>query len=158
MIARTIRYTLPAAYELLPARMRSPAADALLLAIAMQESRFLFRDQHGDRPNEAHGFWQFEPIGVRAVLEHHTTRATATAACVALCYSPGVAECYHAIAHNDVLAAVFARLLLWQHRDPLPPRGSVLGAWEYYLAQWRPGRPHPDTWGGFHADAWRALE
>ncbi len=50
------------AMALLPARMNTPAADCMLLAIGLQESRFVHRRQIG---GPARGFWQFEK-GTRA--------------------------------------------------------------------------------------------
>ncbi len=36
---------------------------------------------------------------------------------------------------------VFARLLLWTDAKPLPAIGDEQGAWDYYLRNWRPGKP-----------------
>ena len=66
----------PAVYaetmQLLPAKMDSPQARAMLKAIALQESRFEHRKQIG---GPARGFWQFEQGGgVRGVLNHPYSR------------------------------------------------------------------------------------
>ena len=39
--------------------------------------------------------------------------------------------------------------------DPkrLPAVDDVDGAWGLYLRTWRPGKPKPDTWPGFHTQA-----
>ena len=58
-----------------------------------------------------------------------------------------------ALETNDVLAGVFARLLLWTDAKPLPAIGDEQGAWAYYLRNWRPGKPHPQTWPGFYRQA-----
>jgi hypothetical protein len=60
-----------------------------------------------------------------------------------------------AIEHNDILAACFARLLLWTDPRLLPqgPERAVDG-WAQYLATWRPGKPHAATWGGHFSTAW----
>lgn len=149
--ARYVReLVLPAAMQLLPARMDSLEARAMLMAIGLQESRFLHRRQVG---GPARGFWQFEAGGgVRGVLEHQATRPLVGPILQLLRYEPH--EVYDALADNDVLAAVFARLLLWTHPGPLPR--DATGAWGYYLAIWRPGKPHRETWDALYAEAWEA--
>ena len=67
-------------------------------------------------------------------------------------------ECYEAITNNDVLACIFARLLLWTHPQALPKRGDVAGAWAYYLDLWRPGKPHHELWPGNFERGWKATE
>ena len=151
VIATVAAYIIPAALDLLPPNMDSPAARAMLLAVGSQESRFRHREQVG---GPARGFWQFERPGVRGVLEHPATRHHAAAICEALLYAPDADECYRAIRDNDVLACAFARLLLWRHPSPLPGRGDDGEGWGQYLAGWRPGRPHPQTWARFFAEAW----
>lgn len=139
-------HVLPAALQLLPARLDSPPARALIIAIGLQESRFEHRRQAGGGP--ARGFWQFERGGgTRGVLEHEASKPLARAVLTTLRYEPG--ECFDALAHNDVLACAFARLLLWTHPSALPT--SAAGAWAYYLDTWRPGRPRPQTWQANYA-------
>lgn len=143
---------IPAAMKLLPARLDSFEARVHMVAIGLQESRFAHRLQAGGGP--ARGFWQFESGGgVRGVLSHAATKPLIEPVLKVLQYKPH--ECYYAIEHNDTLAAVFARLLLFSHPKPLP-EGSE-DAWRYYLDTWRPGKPHPETWAAFYAQAW-ALE
>ena len=60
MITLVRTYALPAACSLLPARMDTRAARALLVAIGLQESRFEHRRQIG---GPARGFFQFEAMG-----------------------------------------------------------------------------------------------
>ena len=149
-------HILPAALSLLPERMDSPEARVLLLAIGLQESRFKNRTQGG---GPARGLWQFEANGgVRGVLEHHASAAHAITVCERLLYPPSVAVVYNAIAHNDVLAACFARLLLWTAPAPLPALGDAGGAWRYYLAQWRPGKPYPGSWESLYRQAWEHIQ
>ncbi len=151
------RFTLPAAYALLPARMQSPEATAMLLAIGLQESRFRVRRQLGNGP--ARGFWQFERGGVLGVLKHAASAPHVQPLLKALCYPPdpdgGV---YGLLEHNDVLAAGVARLLLWTDGKALPRRGDAEGGWQTYYRNWRPGKPHPATWAAFYADAWARVE
>ncbi len=54
---------------------------------------------------------------------------------------------YEAIRYNDNLAVVFARLLLYTDPRPLPSvESEYIESWEYYLRNWRPGKPHHETW------------
>lgn len=155
MLEFTNQFTTPAALSLLPNRMSSDPARAMLIAIGLQESRFEHRVQIR---GPARGFWQFEQAGgVAGVLSHRTTRTHAKAACEALRYDPEMAGVYRALADNDVLAAVFARLLLWSHPDALPLREEPNRAWQYYLDTWRPGRPHRATWNEFYERAWATV-
>lgn len=143
------RSILPAAFALLPPRLDSPEARVEMIAIGLQESRFEHRRQIR---GPAHGFWQFESGGgVRGVLTHHASKPLITPVLAALQYQPS--DCYFALIDNDVLAAVFARLLLWTHPAPLPALGDADGAWRYYLECWRPGKPHPGTWKALYDEA-----
>ncbi len=151
------RRIIPAAYALLPYRMADYHATALLLSIGLQESGFVTRRQGGGGP--ARGFWQFERGGVLGVLTHAASGRYVSPVLEALAYPPdpegGV---YELLEHNDVIAAVVARLLLWTDKAPLPPRDDPSGAWKLYLRLWRPGRPHPDTWAANYARAWAAID
>lgn len=151
---------LPTMYQLLPDRMRSPEATALLFAIGLQESRFSYRQQAG---GPARGFWQFEAGGgVLGVSTHPASRAHAQAVLERLQYRNLPSEWMaHAVAvhgfitHNDVLAAAYARLLLWTDGRALP--AQVLGpeaGWLAYVRNWRPGKPHRETWDGFWRQGW----
>lgn len=139
----------------LPARMDTHAARAMLTAIGMQESRLRHRRQAN---GPARGFWQFEAGGVRGVLEHRESRPHLAPILAAMQYDQEVTTSYAAIEHNDVLACVYARLLLWTHRAALPARGERAPAWQYYLSLWRPGKPHPETWDAFFDRAWELAE
>lgn len=148
---------IPGAYALLPAEMRSTEATALLLAIALQESQCEYRKQ---RKGPARGFWQFEAGGgVKGVLAHTASKVHASRALNALSYAPfTVTDVHEAITHNDVLAAVLARLLLWTDPDPLPKPDDVTSAWRYYERNWRPGKPRPVDWPENYAKAYELLE
>ena len=135
-------HILPAAYAVLPERMESPEATHLLLAIAMQESGLAHRRQIG---GPARGLWQFERVGVLGVVMHHSSAKPAAMACDRLLYPvPDVDAIYRAIEHNDVLACVFARLLLWTDPHPLPADPD--SGWDLYLRAWRPGKPRIEHW------------
>lgn len=139
----------------LPARMDSHAARAMLTAIGMQESRLRHRRQQDNGP--ARGFWQFETAGVRGVLQHGASRPYLLPILAAMHYDQEVTTSYAAVEHNDILACIYARLLLWTHTAPLPAKGEHEAAWQYYLSLWRPGRPHRDTWNPFFDRAWEVV-
>jgi hypothetical protein len=55
---------------------------------------------------------------------------------------------------DDVLAAAFARLLLWADPKPIPKvDADHETAWKCYLRCWQPGKPRRETWDAFHAAA-----
>ena len=134
----------------LPPKMRSEAAARLLLAIAIQESDLLHRVQLGDGP--ARGLWQFECVGVKGVLQHLATRTLAQQVARAHGVEPVATNIWAALASDDLLAAKFARLLLWTDPAPLPT--SSTASWFYYLGNWRPGKPHRSRWPA----AWRLSQ
>lgn len=151
---RLLHNAIVPALKLLPEKMDSIPARAMLVAIALQESRCKYRAQIG---GPARGFWQFEMYGgVKGVLNHPASQGHIKSVLGALDYSPDAKEaaCYIAIEHNDVLAAAFARLLLWTLPGPLPAQNSPGGGWSAYIAAWRPGKPHRETWDSFYTDAW----
>lgn len=142
------------ALRLLPAAMNTPPARAQLLAIGLQESRFLHRRQIN---GPARGFWQFERAGVVGTLKHVVSAASARNVCDVVGVAPGEGEVYGAIAYNDILAAAFARLLLRTSPKPLGAREEPEKGWALYIDAWRPGRPHRHTWDAFFDAAWDAV-
>lgn len=158
MLSYLHRHIVPAAYDVLPPGLQSPQADAMLLAIALQESACVHRKQV---KGPAKGFWQFEAGGgVKGVLTHPASSQQARTALVALCYSGSltVPQIHTALEHNDVLACVFARLLLYTLPSPLPLKHQAKEGWRQYISAWRPGKPHPDTWDGHYARAWSLVQ
>jgi len=149
-----LQHVYPVAFGLLPPQMDSRPARAMLTAIGLQESRFRHRRQMGHGP--ARGWWQFEMGGVEGVLSHPASRPTAIDVCGQMGYDPADDRGVHlALEHNDVLAVCFARLLLWTDPRMLPrDAGQGVDGWTQYLACWRPGKPHPQTWAGYYAAAW----
>lgn len=141
-----IHISIGPALGLLGARFDSVPAERMLVAIALQESRFLHRAQIG---GPARGYWQFERGGTRGVLTHPASKDAAAKLCAALDYQADVDVVYSALANNDVLAAAFARLLLFTDPKPLP--SNQADGWAYYVRNWRPGKPHADSW----ADCWQ---
>lgn len=144
------RNALKPAMALLPPKMGTPEAYMMLLAIGLQESRLSARCQvlEGGGRGPAHGLWQNERGGgVLSVLTNPTTRPYAIKVCSAFNIPPDSRSVWDAIETNDVLAAAFARLILYADPMPLPGRNDESGAWSLYaIRAWRPGRPHPETW------------
>lgn len=153
------------ALALLPARMTSPEAEVMLLAIGLQESGFAHRDQlesngHDLVDGPAMGLWQFERGGaVAGVLQHEQAGRLARDVLKAcgLPVSATPLAVWHALEHDDVLAAAMARLLLWTDPRPLPAMDEEERAWVYYLRTWRPGKPHRHRWGACYAAALREI-
>jgi hypothetical protein len=140
-------------FALLGHRFDSLPARAMLWAIGRQEGRMVHRRQIG---GPARGLWQFERGGgCRGVLLHPASEAHAIALCVARRVEPIAAAVYPKLEHDDVLACGFARLLLFTDPKPLPApiAANEQAAWDYYVRNWRPGRPHRDTWGDFWKEA-----
>lgn len=146
------------ALGLLPVKMDSDAARVMLLAIGLQESRMEFRCQKTSDPyvkGPARGFWQFERGGgVIGVLSHLATKELAAQVCKARGVPHDSSLVHARLEFDDVLAAAFARLLLWTDAKPLPAvDADHETAWRQYVRQWRPGRPHRETWDAFHTQA-----
>ncbi len=146
----------PVALGWLPAKMSSPEGVAMLLAIGLQESKFEHRKQVG---GPAKGFWQFElGGGVKGVLTHPVTQPLVLPVLKLLGYEQDSRACYDAIQHNDVLACVFARLLLWTVPGRLPTSRQPEKGWMQYNDGWRPGKPHPESWEKNFDLAWDLVE
>jgi len=140
---------------MLPAKMDSTPARAMLLAIGLQESEFKYRRQLS---GPARGYFQFERMGgVAGVMQHRATALLLAEVTGRLDYPLQVDVLYDAIEHNDVLAAVFARLLLWTIPEPLPGPHRADEGWRQYIEGWRPGKPHVERWWSRYAIAWEAV-
>jgi len=141
-------------------KAQDPSAWAMLVAIGLQESRFKHRAQvvAGGGKGPARGFWQFEQRGgVYGVLNHPLTKKAAETLCGMAGIQPTPAEAWAAMETNDILAAGFARMLLFTDPNRLPPASEAAknAAWEYYIRNWRPGKPHRQTWDEFWTDGVR---
>lgn len=128
-------------------------ARAMLVAVALLESGLKHRDQiDAARANgPALGFWQFEMNGGCAdVLEGKRTKPIAGTVLSTLGLPSDAPvtrrNVWEMLEFNDVLAAAFARLLLWPDPEPLPKLDEPDKAWRYYLRIWRPGKPRPNDW------------
>lgn len=164
LLQSILRHAVEPAFRILPPPLDSPQARVMLLAIGLQESRFMHRFQkvvgHPYVKGPARGFWQFElgseasRGGVWGVCLHDASRFWVWH----LCGKRGVPfrpdAIHQAIETDDVLAAGLARLLLFTDRRPLPAANAPHEeAWQYYLHNWRPGKPHRHTWDEFHSAA-----
>lgn len=141
--------------DMLQARMDTVSARLMMLAIQKQEDpeerRYqVVRRTAATRPENivgqktakgpARSLWQMEQGGgVMGVLNHPSTRHYIVDICEYFGVSPKPNACWLAIEENDVLAACFARLLLWSDPKPLPGIHDAAGAFDLYLRTWRPG-------------------
>lgn len=157
LVTHIHRYTIPAAYALLPGAMASREATAMLLAIGLQESRFEHRRQMGNGP--ARGFWQFERMGgVNEILTTASTKPIIEPIVRLFLFQPTPTACHEAIQTHDVLATCFARLLLWVDPRPMPSPIEHEKGWSIYLRNWRPGKPHSSTWKSNFEQAWSVVK
>jgi len=150
----------PALAELEPHGIRSsPQARAMLYAIGMQESRLQHRFQiiTGQfTRGPARGLWQFEAGGgVVGVLSHHSTQDRAQLFARRFVGSISRDAVWASLAYEDTLACIYARLLLWTDPRalPEPTLENEEAAWQYYIRNWRPGKPHRVTWSKFWCEA-----
>ena len=142
--------------EYLPQRMDTVGARLMMLTIQKQEDPEERRYQLVKRTEAtalenivgpktakgpARGLWQFEQGGgIKGVLQHNKTGNWIDDVCDRFGVTNSSVSCWKAIEENDVLAACFARLLLWS--DPklsLPGIMDAKGALALYLRTWRPG-------------------
>lgn len=148
-----LRTAVNPALSLLPPRMDSDAVRVEMLAITLQEADGLHRVQFGGGP--AHGLWQMEEGGgVRGVMQHPASRDFARAVCSTRRIPFVQRTVWETLPRDDILAAAFARLLLWTDFRPLPGVDAPAAeGWASYVRNWRPGKPHPEKWPACHAAA-----
>lgn len=145
------------ALAILPLKMDSLRARALVMAIGFQESKCEFRFQVG---GPARSYWQFERMGGCAeILTHPATSHYIRSVLLELDFpqNADATMLHNYMAYNDILAAACARLLLWAHPKPLPSASEVEIAWQYYLEQWKPGKPHRESWDECHRRGWELV-
>lgn len=149
------------AMKLLPELMDSARARVMLLAIGMQESRFEHRFQvlNGTKAKgPARSFWQFERGGgCKGVVQHELSKPHMRKVCEARGVDFTATALWNAMETDDVLASAAARLLLWTDPRRLPELGDEKGSWRLYERVWRPGKPHPETWGKFYRQSLQHL-
>lgn len=141
--------------DLLPSRMDTVSARLMMLTIQKQEDPEERRYQLVRRtaatamenivgPKSAKGparsLWQMEAGGgIKGVLNHTGTAVYMRDILEYFGIERTPDACWHAVEDNDVLAACFARLLLWSDALKLPDIKDHDGAFELYLRTWRPG-------------------
>jgi hypothetical protein len=126
------------AFNILPVKMAGKEARLVMLAIQLQEDPELLRVQKGC--GAARGIFQFEKGGgVKGVLNHPTTKRDADRVCELRQVFAHQSDVWNTLEHDDVLAAAFARMLLWTDPAKLPAIGEVRNAFDLYIRTWRPG-------------------
>jgi len=154
------------ALSLIDPKLDTRPARAMLIAISAQESGLRARRQMLDagkpwwesRPGAANGLWGFERDGgVRGVMRHPAASAIVLPVIDALLYPRDPYAVHEALIHNDVLACVLARALLYSTPDAMPRPNEVGKGWAIYLKAWRPGKPHPEVWPENYRIAWEAV-
>ena len=154
------------AMSLLNPRLDTPEARALLICIALQESGLRARRQMLEagkpwwesRPGAANGLFMFERDGgVRGVMRHPAASAIVLPVIDALLYPRDPYAVHEALIHNDVLACVLARALLYSTPDAMPRPNEPDKGWAIYIKAWRPGKPHPAEWPENYRTAWATV-
>jgi hypothetical protein len=149
---------LTASFSLMEPRFDAPRARVQLLTTAQQESGLRYRIQQPNGP--AHSWWQFEEKGgVQEVMNHAVTGPHLRKIVADLGYAWDRRSLYNLMTNNDLLAGCMARLLLYIDPRPLPTTAQE--GWNQYLARWRPGKPHRETWDDYWEQAsdhvWRGA-
>ena len=170
----TFKQTIPSAMSLLPGQMNSREAVAMMLAIGLHESAFKARvqgrmrplktlDDLGPQAGPARGYWQFERAGGTAeILESPDTKDIAVPICKMFLVDPNRQAVHTMLGFNDVLAAVFARLLLWRDSRPMPTPLQYNEGYSIYLRNWRPNpdaaAAHRKDWPQNFNTAWNVVK
>lgn len=135
-------------------------ARRFMLAIALQESGLKHRRQvvtGGKENGPAASFWQFEKGGgCVGVLTHRSAAKRMKDCCDAYNVEATPQGLWEAMRYQDIVAATAARLLIYTLPTSLPRTAEE--GWRQYIAAWRPGKPHPQTWAGHWMTADIALE
>ena len=135
---------------LVPGYMVSDAARVLLMAIAGQEMGLSQRAQIvASGPPPGLGYWSFQADGTADVMQRQPSLMAAICATLDV----PTTSVWTALQYNDALACAVARLCLWTDPAPLPAIGDQAGGWNYYLTNWRPGRPDQSRWGAAYGVA-----
>lgn len=162
-----ISRNLDMAMAMLPIKLDSIKARALVMKIVLQESLGIYRDQlERDGRNTvlgpALGLAQFERGGAcTSLLNHAATRPLILSLLKAFDIRPTADAFWRALPANDVLALAAARVNLYWLPQALPAIDNANEGFEQYLAAWRPGawsRGTPEKrqqlrhkWNGYHA-------
>ncbi len=122
-------------------QMASRKAVIWLTAAGLQESDLRYRQQKG---GPARGLWQFESGTPDLVMRHPKIVAMPRVSALVSDLTGDTSTIYERLKHDDALAVIMARLLLWTDGQPLP--STELEGWETYMRVWRPGKPRPADW------------
>jgi hypothetical protein len=115
-----------------------------MTTIAGQESAWKHRHQVG---GPAHGNFQFEKHGgCKEIMLNKRTRPRIQKVFEHVGEEFELNNAFALIETHDLIMVAFARLLVWQDPAPLPIMS--VQAWNYYIRNWRPGKPHPKSWRG----------
>lgn len=125
--------------------------EALLGAIALQESDLKHRRQRPRRPGgpfgPARSYWQIEPPTAHDCLTRcRPVRELWQSLGFGWDVDGLTQDGLTALMYSDIGACGIAAGILRLHPGLLPPVGKESLAWDYYLASWRPGEPHEATW------------
>jgi hypothetical protein len=162
MAPEEIKFIVDKAMALLGPKFDSDEARVMMYAIGYQESLFKHRKQMPLRKGmpfgPARSFWQFEKNGgVAGVLSHQSTKEIIRQICSELGVTCLKENVWQMMGENDALGACMARLLLYTDPRPLPMVGDTMNSWQYYLDNWRPGKPHPSKWNENYRSAMRVF-
>lgn len=165
------QWVISSAFALLPGQMNTRESRAMMLAIGLHESGFRARVQGGQvrydkvirGSGPARGFWQFERAGgVAEILTSPDTKDLVEPICRMMLYEATPAAVHPALADNDVLAAIFCRLLLWRDPRPMPTPNEQEKGYKIYLRNWRPNPEaaarHAGAWSRNFDEAWALVK
>jgi hypothetical protein len=158
VLATVLRDAVIPALAMLPVKMDTDDAKVQLLTTMLQESRGTHRHQVTNKPGifgPATGLWQMEQSGgVRGVINHWASKEYARELCRARNCPWDIGQIWSSLAHDDILAAGFARLLYYTDQHKMPAVTDTHDtAWDSYIFNWRPGKPHRETWNEFRNQA-----
>jgi hypothetical protein len=146
------------ALAMLPKKMDTDDAKVQLLTTGLQESRLLYPYQRTNIPGEkgpARGLCQMERFGgVKGVMTHWASKEYAREVCLARNTPWDIGQVWAALEFDPILAFAFARLLYYTDANHMPlVTDTHKIAWDSYIFNWRPGKPHPETWNEFRNQA-----
>lgn len=113
--------------------MASPAAEALLLGTAAQESGFKYLAQVGGGP--ALGLWQCEPATMLDCFSNFLAYRTALRDAVLSFAFPGMDRSQQ-LSGNVFFASAVARAQFFRAPEPLPAATDVAGLARYWKKRW----------------------
>lgn len=154
MIGPILDGPIRAALGLLPLKMDSNQARAMLIKIGICESELKARRQivNGKPIGPAAGLWQFERGGIIGVMRHRLTNKHLRDLCKVMGTPFDLETIWQDIQTDDILAAGLARLNLYWYHMALPAASDEQGSYDQYIAIWRPGKPSRTRWANAQKD------